>query len=47
MKAFPVFAGVGLTVALGYIGVPWAVAGAGLCVFAAVTLALSFPGGQW
>jgi hypothetical protein len=40
MKALPVFAGVGFIVALGYAGVPWAVAGIGLCVFASVTLML-------
>jgi hypothetical protein len=38
MRALHVFACVGLVVALGYIGVSWAVAGAGLCVFAAIAL---------
>jgi hypothetical protein len=34
MRAWQVFACVALIAALGYIGVSWAVAGAGLCVFA-------------
>jgi hypothetical protein len=39
MSALYVFACVVLIVALGYIGVSWAVAGAGLCVFATIALA--------
>jgi hypothetical protein len=38
MTALYIFACVGLIVALGYIGVSWAVAGAGLCVFATIAL---------
>jgi hypothetical protein len=38
MSAFYIFACVALIVALGYIGVSWAVAGAGLCVFATIAL---------
>jgi hypothetical protein len=38
MSASYIFASVALIVALGYIRVSWAVAGAGLCVFATVAL---------
>jgi hypothetical protein len=38
MSALYIFACVALIVALGYIGVSWAVAGAGLCVFATIAL---------
>jgi hypothetical protein len=38
MSALYLFACVALVVALGYIGVSWAVAGAGLCVFATIAL---------
>jgi hypothetical protein len=40
MSAFYIFACVPLIAALGYIGVSWAVAGAGLCVFATITVVL-------
>jgi uncharacterized membrane protein YtjA (UPF0391 family) len=40
MSAFYIFACVALIAALGYIGVSWAVAGAGLCVFATIALVL-------
>ncbi len=40
MRALHVFAGLALIVTLGYVGVSWAVAGVGLCVFATIALAL-------
>jgi hypothetical protein len=40
MSALYIFASVALIVALGYIGVSWAVAGAGLCMFASIALVL-------
>jgi len=40
MRAFHVFAGLALIVALGYIGVPWAAAVVGLCLFATTALVL-------
>jgi hypothetical protein len=40
MRAFHVCAGLALIVALGYIGVSWAAAGVGLCLFAAIALVL-------
>ena len=40
MRAFHVFAGLALIVALGYIGVSWAAAGVGLCLFATIALVL-------
>jgi hypothetical protein len=40
MRAFHVCAGLALIVALGYVGVSWAVAGVGLCLFVAIALAL-------
>jgi hypothetical protein len=40
MRAFHVCAGLALIVALGYIGVSWAAAGVGLCLFAAIVLVL-------
>ena len=41
MSVFRVCGGLGLVVALGYVGVPWTVAGAGLCVFASIALILA------
>jgi hypothetical protein len=38
MSVLYIFACVALIVALGYIGVSWAVVGSGLCVFAAIVL---------
>jgi hypothetical protein len=38
MSALFIFACLALVVALGYIGLSWAVAGAGLCVFATIAL---------
>jgi hypothetical protein len=38
MSALHIFACVALIIALGYIGVSWAVAGVGLCVFATIAL---------
>jgi len=38
MSALYIFACVALIVALGYIGVSWAVTGAGVCVFATIAL---------
>jgi hypothetical protein len=40
MRAFHVCAGLALIVALGYVGVSWATAGVGLCLFAAIALVL-------
>jgi hypothetical protein len=40
MRAFHVCAGLALIVALGYVGVSWAAAGVGLCLFAAIALVL-------
>ena len=40
MRAFHVFACLVLIVTLGYTGVPWAVAGVGLCLFATTALVL-------
>jgi len=40
MSVFYIFACVPLIAALGYIGVSWAIAGAGLCVFATIALVL-------
>jgi hypothetical protein len=40
MSTFYTLACVPLIAALGYIGVSWAIAGAGLCVFATITLVL-------
>jgi hypothetical protein len=40
MSALYILACVALIVALGYIGVSWAVTGAGLCVFATIALCL-------
>ena len=38
MTALYIFTCVALIIALGYIGVSWAVAGVALCVFATITL---------
>jgi hypothetical protein len=38
MSAFYAFACVGLVLALGYIGVSWALAGVAFCVFATIAL---------
>jgi hypothetical protein len=40
MSTFYTFACVPLIATLGYIGVSWGGAGAGLCIFAAITLVL-------
>lgn len=40
MRAFHMCAGLALIVALGYVGVPWAAAGVGLCLCAAIALVL-------
>jgi hypothetical protein len=42
MRTWHVFASVGVVVALSYVGVSWAVAGAGICVFATVALGLAW-----
>jgi hypothetical protein len=47
MRALHVFACVSLVVTLGYIGVSWAVAGVGLCVFATIALVLVLFGVQF
>jgi hypothetical protein len=44
MSTLYIFASVALIVALSYIGVSWAIAGAGLCVFA--TSALCWVAGR-
>jgi hypothetical protein len=41
MSVFRVCGGLGLVAALGYVDVPWTVAGAGLCVFASIALILA------
>jgi hypothetical protein len=40
MRAFHVCAGLALIVALGYVGVSWAAAGAGLCMVGAIAVVL-------